>query len=93
MRVGCSSSRIFGLVWCPGAYRTTSFSFYFFRLLGQSDIGVPWALRIRIMHQIARGMNCLHLLKQQLLHMDLKPANVLLTKDFEVRVSHTCVSV
>ena len=56
------------------------------RLLGDTDQPFPWALRIRIMYQIASGMNALHLMKPQLLHMDLKPGNILLTDNLEVKV-------
>lgn len=58
------------------------------RLLRQTTASLPWALRIRILYQTARGMNALHLLKPKLLHMDLKPGNILLTDFLEVRVSH-----
>ncbi|XP_033026911.1 receptor-interacting serine/threonine-protein kinase 3-like [Lacerta agilis] len=48
---------------------------------------VPWALRIRILHQVALGMNFLHSLKPPLLHLDLKPSNVLLDEELHVRVA------
>ncbi|XP_028559410.2 receptor-interacting serine/threonine-protein kinase 3 [Podarcis muralis] len=48
---------------------------------------VPWALRIRILHQVALGMNFLHSLKPPLLHLDLKPSNVLLNEELHVRVA------
>lgn len=49
---------------------------------------VPWALRLRILHQVALGMNFLHSLSPPLLHLDLKPSNVLLDGELHVRVSH-----
>ncbi|XP_063157560.1 receptor-interacting serine/threonine-protein kinase 3 [Candoia aspera] len=48
---------------------------------------MPWALRFRILHQVALGMNFLHNLKPPLLHLDLKPSNILLNGDLHVRVS------
>lgn len=48
---------------------------------------VPWALRLRILHQVALGMNFLHSLKPPLLHLDLKPGNVLLDGELHARVS------
>lgn len=52
---------------------------------------VPWALRLRILHQVALGMNFLHSLSPPLLHLDLKPSNVLLDGELHVRVSLTPV--
>ncbi|KAM6450741.1 receptor-interacting serine/threonine-protein kinase 3 [Liasis olivaceus] len=48
---------------------------------------MPWALRFRILYQVALGMNFLHNLRPPLLHLDLKPSNVLLDGDLHVRVS------
>ncbi|XP_015268202.1 PREDICTED: probable serine/threonine-protein kinase WNK10 [Gekko japonicus] len=48
---------------------------------------VPWALRLRILHQVALGMNFLHSLSPPLLHLDLKPSNVLLDGELHVRVA------
>ncbi|XP_020671558.3 receptor-interacting serine/threonine-protein kinase 3 isoform X1 [Pogona vitticeps] len=48
---------------------------------------VPWALRFRILHQVALGMNFLHNLSPPLLHLDLKPSNVLLDAELHVRVA------
>uniref|UniRef100_A0A3B4AF38 Protein kinase domain-containing protein n=1 Tax=Periophthalmus magnuspinnatus TaxID=409849 RepID=A0A3B4AF38_9GOBI len=38
----------------------------------------PWPLVFRLAHQVALGMNFLHNLQPPLLHLDLKPSNVLL---------------
>ncbi|KAI1888655.1 hypothetical protein AGOR_G00187380 [Albula goreensis] len=38
----------------------------------------PWPLAFRLAHQVALGMNFLHHLSPPLLHLDLKPSNVLL---------------
>ncbi|XP_030018651.1 receptor-interacting serine/threonine-protein kinase 3 [Sphaeramia orbicularis] len=57
----------------------------------------PWPLIFRLAHQVALGMNFLHNLTPPLLHLDLKPSNVLLDSylnakltDFGLsRVSHS----
>ncbi|XP_007902892.2 receptor-interacting serine/threonine-protein kinase 1 [Callorhinchus milii] len=49
--------------------------------------GVPWALRLRFVYEIALGMNYLHHLNPPLLHCDLKPANILLNKDYHVKIA------
>ncbi|XP_069494483.1 receptor-interacting serine/threonine-protein kinase 2-like isoform X1 [Ambystoma mexicanum] len=48
---------------------------------------VPWALKFRILHQVAVGMSYLHGLEPPLLHLDLKPSNVLLNKDLTVQLA------
>ncbi|KYO48243.1 receptor-interacting serine/threonine-protein kinase 3 isoform X1 [Alligator mississippiensis] len=48
---------------------------------------VPWALRFQFLHQVALGMNYLHGLKPPLLHLDLKPSNVLLDENLTVRLA------
>lgn len=48
---------------------------------------LPWELKIRILHEVALGMNRLHSLKPPLLHLDLKPSNVLLDNDLHVRIA------
>ncbi|XP_075768419.1 receptor-interacting serine/threonine-protein kinase 3 isoform X1 [Pelodiscus sinensis] len=48
---------------------------------------VPWALRFRLLHQVALGMNYLHGLRPPLLHLDLKPSNVLLNPELDVRLA------
>lgn len=47
---------------------------------------LPWELRFRIIHETAVGMNFLHCLKPPLLHLDLKPANILLDAHYHVKV-------
>ena len=46
----------------------------------------PWPLAFRLAHQVALGMNFLHCMCPPLLHLDLKPSNVLLDSDLNVRV-------
>ncbi|XP_041429375.1 receptor-interacting serine/threonine-protein kinase 2 isoform X2 [Xenopus laevis] len=49
---------------------------------------VPWALRFRILHQVALGMNYLHhVLVPPIVHQDLKPRNVLLNKVLDVQLT------
>ncbi|XP_072925903.1 receptor-interacting serine/threonine-protein kinase 2-like isoform X1 [Hemitrygon akajei] len=47
---------------------------------------VPLPLRLRFVYEIALGMNFLHNLNPALYHHDLKPANVLLNKDYHIKV-------
>ncbi|XP_054983731.1 LOW QUALITY PROTEIN: receptor-interacting serine/threonine-protein kinase 4 [Sorex araneus] len=48
---------------------------------------LPWELRFRIVHETAVGMNFLHCLSPPLLHLDLKPANILLDAHYHVKIS------
>lgn len=47
---------------------------------------LPWELRFRIVHETAVGMNFLHCMAPPLLHLDLKPANILLDAHYHVKV-------
>lgn len=53
---------------------------------------LPWELRFRIIHETAVGMNFLHCMSPPLLHLDLKPANILLDAHYHVKVRLTCHS-
>uniref|UniRef100_A0A8B9N0W8 Receptor-interacting serine/threonine-protein kinase 4 n=1 Tax=Accipiter nisus TaxID=211598 RepID=A0A8B9N0W8_9AVES len=48
---------------------------------------LPWELRFRIIHETAVGMNFLHCMSPPLLHLDLKPANILLDGHYHVKIS------
>ncbi|KAL2094347.1 hypothetical protein ACEWY4_009066 [Coilia grayii] len=48
---------------------------------------LPWGLRFRIVHETAVGMNFLHCMSPPLLHLDLKPANILLDAHYHVKIS------
>ncbi|KAM9693490.1 receptor-interacting serine/threonine-protein kinase 4 [Trichechus inunguis] len=48
---------------------------------------LPWELRFRIIHETAVGMNFLHCMAPPLLHLDLKPANILLDAHYHVKIS------
>ncbi|XP_061660146.1 receptor-interacting serine/threonine-protein kinase 4 isoform X2 [Syngnathoides biaculeatus] len=48
---------------------------------------LPWELRFRIIHETAVGMNFLHCMNPPLLHLDLKPANILLDAHYHVKLS------
>lgn len=50
---------------------------------------LPWDLRFRIVHETAVGMNFLHCMSPPLLHLDLKPANILLDAHYHVKVGLT----
>ncbi|XP_051883896.1 receptor-interacting serine/threonine-protein kinase 2-like [Pristis pectinata] len=47
---------------------------------------VPLPLRLRFVYEIALGMNFLHNLNPALYHHDLKPANILLNKDYRIKI-------
>ncbi|XP_056095595.1 receptor-interacting serine/threonine-protein kinase 4 [Rhinichthys klamathensis goyatoka] len=48
---------------------------------------LPWELRFRIIHEAAVGMNFLHCMNPPLLHLDLKPANILLDAHYHIKIS------
>ena len=50
---------------------------------------LAWPLRLRILYEIALGVNFLHNMNPPLLHHDLKTQNILLDGEFHVKV---CVS-
>ncbi|KAJ8382518.1 hypothetical protein SKAU_G00032960 [Synaphobranchus kaupii] len=47
----------------------------------------PWPLAFRLAHEVALGMNFLHHLSPPLLHLDLKPSNVLLDYGFRAKLT------
>ncbi|XP_078720151.1 receptor-interacting serine/threonine-protein kinase 2 isoform X1 [Lampetra fluviatilis] len=47
---------------------------------------LPWPLRLRVLHEVALGVNFLHSLEPPLLHRDLKASNVLLDEEFHVKL-------
>nr|XP_033781249.1 receptor-interacting serine/threonine-protein kinase 3 isoform X2 [Geotrypetes seraphini] len=48
---------------------------------------LPWPLKFRALHEVNLGMNRLHDLCPSLLHLDLKPQNILLNKDLHIKIS------
>ncbi|XP_008071638.1 ankyrin repeat and protein kinase domain-containing protein 1 [Carlito syrichta] len=48
---------------------------------------LSWQLKIRIIHETSLAMNFLHSIKPPLLHMDLKPGNILLDGNMHVKIS------
>ncbi|TNN53407.1 Receptor-interacting serine/threonine-protein kinase 2 [Liparis tanakae] len=46
-----------------------------------------WPLVFRLAHQVALGVNFLHSLSPALLHLDLKPGNVLLDNDLNAKIA------
>lgn len=47
---------------------------------------LAWPLRLRILYEIALGVNFLHNMNPPLLHQDLKTQNILLDGEFHVKV-------
>ncbi|KAM4537324.1 receptor-interacting serine/threonine-protein kinase 4 isoform 2-T3 [Odontesthes bonariensis] len=47
----------------------------------------PWPLAFRLSHQVAQGINYLHSLSPALLHLDLKPNNVLLDSSLNAKLT------
>uniref|UniRef100_A0A8D3AUS0 Protein kinase domain-containing protein n=1 Tax=Scophthalmus maximus TaxID=52904 RepID=A0A8D3AUS0_SCOMX len=48
---------------------------------------LPWPLVLRLAHQVSLGINFLHSLSPALLHLDLKPSNVLLDSYLNVKLT------
>ncbi|XP_008589663.1 PREDICTED: ankyrin repeat and protein kinase domain-containing protein 1, partial [Galeopterus variegatus] len=46
-----------------------------------------WQLKFRIIHETSLAMNFLHSIKPPLLHLDLKPGNILLDSNMHVKIS------
>uniref|UniRef100_A0A3Q3X8L3 Protein kinase domain-containing protein n=1 Tax=Mola mola TaxID=94237 RepID=A0A3Q3X8L3_MOLML len=47
----------------------------------------PWPLVFRLAHQVALGINFLHTLSPSVLHLDLKPSNVLLDSSLNAKLT------
>ncbi|XP_053125830.1 ankyrin repeat and protein kinase domain-containing protein 1 [Hemicordylus capensis] len=48
---------------------------------------LSWQLKFRIIHETSLAMNFLHSLKPPLLHLDLKPGNILMDTNMHVKIS------
>lgn len=48
---------------------------------------LPWPLRLRILYEIALGVNYLHNMNPPLLHQDLKTQNILLDGEYHVKIA------
>lgn len=58
-----------------------------FRLLHRNTQGMDWRRRSRMALDIARGMNYLHHLNPPIVHRDLKSSNLLVDKNWTVKVA------
>lgn len=47
---------------------------------------MSWQLKFRVIHEMGLAMNFLHSMSPPLLHLDLKPGNVLLDGNMHVKV-------
>ncbi|XP_060900131.1 receptor-interacting serine/threonine-protein kinase 2-like isoform X2 [Labrus mixtus] len=58
-------------------------------LLHEKDMypALAWPLRLRILYEIALGVNFLHNMNPPLLHHDLKTQNILLDSEFHVKIA------
>ena len=54
---------------------------------------MPWARRVSLLMDIARGMNYLHTRVPRVIHRDLKCGNVLVNKDWVAAVTDFGLSV
>ncbi|KAL1781972.1 ankyrin repeat and protein kinase domain-containing protein 1 [Sigmodon hispidus] len=52
-----------------------------------STHSLSWPLKFRIIHETSLAMNFLHSIKPPLLHLDLKPGNILLDNNMHVKIS------
>lgn len=57
-----------------------------FRLLQRNSQGIDWRRRIRMALDIARGLNYLHHFNPPIVHRDLKSSNLLVDKNWTVKV-------
>ncbi|XP_067910365.1 ankyrin repeat and protein kinase domain-containing protein 1 [Heterodontus francisci] len=48
---------------------------------------LTWPMKFRIIHEIAVGMNFLHSVNPPLLHLNLKPGNVLVDENLHIKIS------
>ncbi|MCO5581836.1 hypothetical protein L7F22_035725 [Adiantum nelumboides] len=58
-----------------------------FRLLHRNTPGLDWRKRVRMALDVARGMNYLHHLNPPIVHRDLKSSNLLVDKNWTVKVA------
>ncbi|XP_010486179.1 PREDICTED: mitogen-activated protein kinase kinase kinase YODA-like [Camelina sativa] len=59
-----------------------------FHLLQRSSLKLDWRRRIRLALDIARGMNYLHRCSPPIIHRDLKSSNLLVDRDWTVKVAN-----
>ncbi|XP_077323022.1 uncharacterized protein LOC143956699 isoform X1 [Lithobates pipiens] len=79
--------RLFGIVKAPPCIVMEWMECGCLGTLMQKVQEIPWALKYRFLHEVALGMNWLHCLSPPLLHLDLKPRNVLLNDSLHIRIT------
>jgi len=52
---------------------------------------MSWQLKFRVIHEMGLAMNFLHSMTPPLLHLDLKPGNILLDGNMHVKVWPYCL--
>ncbi|KCV70895.1 TKL/DRK protein kinase [Fonticula alba] len=58
-----------------------------YRVLHNGDVRLDWSLRMRMLRDICCGMAFLHSSKPPILHRDLKSPNILVDKEFRLKVA------
>eukprot|EP01114_Cavostelium_apophysatum_P024228 TRINITY_DN9423_c0_g1_i11.p1 TRINITY_DN9423_c0_g1~~TRINITY_DN9423_c0_g1_i11.p1 ORF type:complete len:805 (-),score=252.92 TRINITY_DN9423_c0_g1_i11:26-2440(-) len=58
-----------------------------YHVLKNESIHVGWPLALKFMFEMTAAINCLHSLSPPIFHRDLKSLNMLLTKDYKLKLS------
>jgi len=56
------------------------------KLLHNRSVAIPWVTRLKMIKQVALGMNYLHNFKQPFIHRDLTSYNLLVDKGYNVKI-------
>lgn len=84
-----------GVVTFPSYYMVTQYMHEgaLDEILHDPDTPMPWARRVSLLADVARGMHYLHSLVPRVIHRDLKCGNVLVNKDWVAAVTDFGLSV
>ncbi len=84
-----------GVVTFPSYYMVTGYMHEgaLDEILHDMDTPMPWARRVSLLCDVARGMNYLHTRVPRVIHRDLKCGNVLVNKDWVAAVTDFGLSV